>query len=283
MRQAGLLLGLACAGAAGCLFPDRPSVPTIVRSLTPPMPVEGVVVESVLLEQPVGDAFLDRGMWAEVLPVGGAETRVLQSENGLRVGVISGSGPQKFQTLLNSDTDTVSPQRMTFHMRKDAVIPTAGPFDPCKFSLCTDLAGKPSTVELKQARCGVLVRPQSQPDGRVRVWVEPQIQHGDRQQWFRPNEDATQLAKYDEVATEKFPALACEAALGADDYLVIGWDSSAPNTIGSVMFAADADGRPRQRVLVVRARSASPVASDLPPINGPSRRPAIATQAAMPK
>jgi hypothetical protein len=280
MRYVRLLAALVCVAGAGCFLSNRPDVPTIVRSLTPPLPVEGLVVESVLIEQPLGDAFLDRELWASLLPVGVAESRALLDENGLRLGIVAGSGPQKFQTLLNSETDTVSPQRFTFHMRKETVVPTAGPIDPCKFVIRGDLAGKPETVELQQARCGILVRPQLASDGRVKLRVEPRIQHGDRQQWFRPNEDATQLAKYDEVPTEKYPVLGCEVLLNPDDYLVMGWDTTATNSIGSVLFTAEVDGRPRQRILVVRARPASPAASDLPPLWSTRQRPAIAAQAA---
>lgn len=281
MRGAALgALILACA--AGCLGrAGRPTVPEIVRSLAPPLPAEGLLVESVLVEQPAGDRFLDRTLWDAVRPLGQPETRALLAENGLRAGVLAGSGPQKFQTLLESETDTVSPQRITFHLRKEAVVPTAGPVDPCKFSLVTDLAGKPAAVEFGRARCGVLVRPELLPDGRVRVRCEPQLQHGERRQWLRPNEDGTGFTSREEVPVEKFPVLAVEATLGPDDYLLVGGDATAANTLGSVMFSADADGRPRQRVLVLRSRSATPPPpNDLPPITGPLKRPAVATQAA---
>jgi hypothetical protein len=281
MRGAALgLLALACA--AGCLGRNaRPTVQQIVRSLAPPLPAEGLLVESVLIEQPAGDRFLDRTLWDTVQPLGQPETRALLAENGLRAGVITGTGPQKFQTLLDSDADTVSPQRMTFHLRKEAVVPTAGPVDPCKFSLRTDLAGKPAAREFKRAQCGVLVRPELAPDGRVRVWCEPQLQHGERRQWLRPNEDGTRFEKREEVPVEKYAVLGVEAVLGPDDYLLVGCDAAARDTLGVTMFSADADGRPRQRVLVVRARSATPVPpADLPPITSPLKRPAVATQAA---
>jgi hypothetical protein len=284
MRRAGLgLVVLACAAtAAGCLFrADRPTVPDIVRALAPPLQPEGAIVDSVLIEQPLGDAFLDRELWAGVLPVGQPETRALFAENGLRAGVISGAGPQKFQALLESESDTVNPQRMTFQLRKEVVIPTAGPADPCRYFVLTDLAGQPRSVELKQARCGVLVRPQPVAEGRVRLWCEPQVQHGVRQEWFRPNEDGTRFTKGEEVPTEKYPVLGFEVLLEPDDYLLVGWSADEPQSLGEAAFAADAGGRPRQRVLVIRARHATPPrAADLPPIGGPFKRPSPAAQAA---
>ncbi|VTU00080.1 Uncharacterized protein OS=Planctomyces limnophilus (strain ATCC 43296 / DSM 3776 / IFAM 1008 / 290) GN=Plim_2225 PE=4 SV=1 [Gemmataceae bacterium] len=283
MRVAGLLLVLACVSGAGCVH-RRPSVTTIVKSLTPPRQIEGLVVESVLVEQPLGDTFIDRDLWTEVTPVGSPETRVLLDENGLRVGVVSGTGPQKLQTLLGSETDTVSPQLTTFQMRKDTVLPTATPPGACQYEVRTDLGGRATAVELTQARCGVLVRPQQTADGRVRVWCEPQVQHGDRKQWLRPNEDGTKFAQHNEVPTEKYAALGVEATLGPDDYLVLGWDAAAADTLGSVLFSADAGGRPRQRVLVIRARPATPQPPpDLPPITGATSRPSVAAQAASKK
>jgi hypothetical protein len=284
MRRAGLrLCVLACAAlATGCLFAQkRATVPQIVRALTPPVQPEGVVLDHVLVEQPVGDAFLDRELWDEALPVGKPETRALLAENGLRAGVIGGSAPQKLQALLDSDSDTVAPLRITFQLRKDSVIPTAEPPDPCRFSVLTDLAASPRTLELKQARCGVLVRPEPAAEGGVRIACELLVQHGARQEWYRPNEDGTQFTKEQEVPTEKFPALAFEATIGPEDYLLIGWCADQPQTLGSVAFAADANGSPRQRVLVIRARQARPDPNaDLPAIRDPLRRSSVAAQAA---
>jgi len=274
---------LACA-VAGCLTRgNSTTAPVIARSLAPAQPAEGLIIDSILLERPLGDQFLDRDLWRDVLPVGSPEVQTLLAENGLRVGIVTGSGPRKFQTFLESDVDTVSPQRMTFHLRKEAVLPTAGPIESCKFDVLTDLAGKPKVFDLKQVRCGVQVRPQLGSDGRVKLQCEPQLQHGIRQEWFRPNEDATQFTRQEEMPLEKFAALAFEATLGTEDYLVIGWRAEDPETLGSAMFAAEADGRPRQRVLVVRARNSGPQVSNLPIIGGAGKRPSAAAQAASPK
>ena len=277
MRRVELLVVLCTAAAgAGCLGPsagDRPAAPTVARSLAPALAQDGLLVDYILLERPVGDPLLDRDLWAAALPVGAPETRALLAENGLRAGLLTGSPPQQFQDLLDSEADTVDPRRLTFNARKETVIPTAGPVDPCRFELLADLAGKPKPVELKQARCGVFVRPQPAEGRRVRVWCEPQIQHGDRRQWLRPTEDGTRFAKIEEVPLEKYPAFGFDATLGPDDCLVIGWAADQPGTLGAALFGVEADGRPRQRVLVIRARLATaPGPGDLPTIAGPYRR-----------
>jgi hypothetical protein len=268
---------LVCAAVTGCKssrdLPGQPGTSSIAHSLTPMVPTEALLVQSVLLERPIGDQFLDRELWESTLPVGEPETRAILAENGLRVGILSGTLPQRFQDLLTSDVETVSPHEISFNQRKEAVMPTAGPVDPCKFALLTDLAGQPRTIELKQANCGILVRPQVVEGGQVKMMCEPRIQHGERLDRFRPTEDGTGLAKVEELPVEKFSKLGFEVTLGADDCLVIGWNADLPNTLGSTFFSVEAANRQRQRVLVIRARQngRSPT-SDLPVIVGPYRR-----------
>ena len=278
MRLSGCVIVLCVAVAgAGCKKPliptDRPGTQTIAKSLTPAVSPEGLFVQSILLERPVGDQFLDRDLWTAALPAGPQETRTLLAENGMRAGLLTGRLPQRFQELLDSESDTVDPHGLTFNVRKEAVIPTAGPVDSCKFSLLADLSGKPRPIELKQARCGFLVKPQPTDGGRVRLWCEPQIQHGDRREGYRPTEDGTLFTKFEEIPLEKYPEFGFEVTLGPDDCLVLGWSADQPNSLGAVLFGVEANNRPRQRVLVIRARQMSRSASaDLPPIVGPLRR-----------
>ena len=262
---------VCAAAAAGCL--SRSGGSTRARSLGPTPPAEGLFVQSLLIEQPVGDPFLNRELWAAGLPATLSESDALLAENGLRAAVLRGNLPPRFQTLLDSKTDTVNPHGLTFGTRKDAVIPTAGPVDPCDYDVLTGLSGKRLAVHLS-------VRPEATPDGRVKVWCEPQIQHGERQEWLRPTADGTRFVIQGEVPFERYPTLGFDVVLGPTDYLLLGWLADQPDTLGSVMFGVEADGRPRQRVLVIRAnRLGDAPPSDLPPISHPSRRPSIAAEA----
>jgi len=277
MRVAGGIIVLcALAGAGiGCKkplnSPAQPASSTIARSLSPMIPPEGLLVQSVLIEQPIGDQFLDRDLWASTRPVGEPETRALLAENGLRAGVLSGVLPQRFQDLLDSEADIVSPpNEMSFNSRKEAVVPTAGPIDPCRFKLLSDLAGAPQSIEFAQARCGVLVRPRVEAGGRVMLYCEPQIQHGERRDRYRPNEDGTGFVKTEELPLEKYPWLGFDAVLGPGDCLVIGWNAEQDRTLGQVLFAAEIGNRPRQRVLVIRAfQNGRSSLGDLPVIANP--------------
>ncbi|MBN9122456.1 MAG: hypothetical protein J0I06_25485 [Planctomycetes bacterium] len=270
----------ALAGAGGCLTrAARPTAESVARSLAPVVPVEGVYLESVILERPLGDRFLNRDLWTDAVPVGSQETRTLLNENGLRAGVLSGSLPPRFQTLLESESESLGGRGLTFAMRKEEVLPTSGASERCEFGLLADLAGKRAPVALKQARAGVMVRPEAQGD-RVKVYCEPQIQHGEKREWLRPSADGTGFVKFEEVPLARYSVLGFDASLGRSEYLVIGWQADQPDTLGAALFAVEANGQPRQRVLVVRARQTSPgPASDLPSL-GPARRPSIAAEAA---
>jgi hypothetical protein len=284
MRRAWCLLVLCAAVAVGCFNTraDVPSGPSVVRSFAPYTPVEGIVLESVLFERPIGDSFLDRDLWKATLPVGSQETRVLLDENGLRAAVLAGNPPQQFQTLLESETEAINARQLTFAQRNEEVLPTSGPHAKCEFHLLADLAGKRTPVSLEKANCGVWVRPEATNDDRVKITCEPQIQYGQRRELIRPTSDGTGFTKYEEVPLARYPALTFDVPLGRNEFLLIGWHAEQGDTIGAALFGVEANSQPRQRVLVIRARQVNPTtSSDLPPI-GHNRRPSIAAEAGRP-
>lgn len=274
-----------CVVAAGChIRPDGPlsggTSAVRARSLGPVAPTDGLYVESILIERPLGDPFLDRDLWNAGLPAVDPEPRALLAENGLRVVILGGNLPPRFQTLLGSELDTVSPRGLTFGARKDAVIPTAGPTDRCEYEVLRDLAGQRTKVSLRQANGGILIRPEQLADGRVRLRCEPQVQHGARQDWIRPNADGTGFTMQGEVPLEAYPKLGFDAVLSPGEYLVIGWPARDVNRLGAALFAVEARSQPRQRVLVLRAgRVGDTGTADLPAIPNPRGRPSIAAEA----
>jgi hypothetical protein len=293
MRREALAVILCAAAGGGCRNLDGPDNPiarlfdrtptpsgsAVARSLAPTVPAEGLAVDSVLIERPVGDEALDRDLWKTDAAAVPPEVAALHAENGLRVAVVRGTPPPVLQRLLAAEPDLVNSHRLTFAARRDAVIPTAGPVDPCEYAVLTDLAGRRSPVSVRQAQCGLSVRPEAAADGRVRLVCEPEVQHGERREWLRPTADATSFVLEGEVPTVRHPALGFTVVLGPNDYLLVGWSAEVGSSLGSVMFAAEADGRPRQRVLVVRAGRLGDPAPDLPAIRGLHGRPAIAAEA----
>jgi hypothetical protein len=277
MRRAGGALAVAvCAAAIGChTWPraDRTGPARASASFPATFP-DGPYIESVLVERPVGDAVLDHDLWAGARPPLPAETGALLAENGIRVRVVGGSLPPAFRRLL--ETDAVDPHGLTFAGRPDVVVPTATPPDPCTFRVLPDLAGTRKDMTLKSASCGIMVRPTWGGDGRLRVYCEPQVQHGEREDHFRPTGDGTGLTVEGEVPTERYPGLGFEVTLGPDDHLLIGSPASAAGTLGEAVFTAEAGGQTRQRVLLIRGGWRGPPPAD----DTPQRRRAVAAIAA---
>jgi hypothetical protein len=273
---------VVCAALAGCATRGDKASVSVVRSLAPVAPGEAVQIDSILLERPVGDKYLDRDLWADARPVGAPEVRALWAENGLRAGVLVGNLPPRFQALLDTETDALNGRRLTLAARDDRVLPTSGPHERCAFAVRATFAEPRAEVAFKQARCGVLVRPEPAGRGRVKLSCEPQIQHGERRDVIRASGDVTGFVKSDEVPLVRHPTLALDVRLEPDEYLLIGWDAGQPDTLGEALFAVEARDAPRQRVLVVRARQTNPGApTDLPAL-GPTRHFSVAAEAARP-
>ncbi len=269
MRRVGGALAVAvCAAAVGCHWWPHAERVGPARAALPDAAADGAYVEAVLVERPVGDAVLDRDLWAAAKPPMPAETDALLAENGLRVRVIGGNLPPAFRRLL--ETDAVDPHGFTFGTRPDVVVPTSTPPDPCTFRVLPDLAGARKDVSLKAPHCGVLVRPTWGGDGKLRVWCEPQVQHGERIDKYEPNGDGTGLTVTGEVPTERYPGLGFEVVLGPDDHLVIGSPSGAAGTLGEAAFTAEANGQTLQRVLLIRGgwRGAPPTDAAAPTRGG---------------
>jgi len=273
-RAGGALLVAVFAAAVGCQWWPRADRPGPARASLPAAAPDGAYVESVLIERPLGDDVLDRELWTTAKPPLPAETDVILAENGLRVRVVSGALPAAFRRLL--ETDAVDPHGFTFGSRPDVVLPTATPPDPCSFRVLPDLAGGRRDVTLKGARCGILVRPTWGGDGRLKVYCEPQLQHGERADVYRPNGDGTGLTVTGEIPVERYPGLGFELTLGPDDHLVIGSPAAAAGTLGEAALTAEADGQPRQRVLLIRGGWRGPPPTD----DAPRGRRAVAAVAA---
>jgi hypothetical protein len=239
----------------------------------------GLYLQTVLFERSVGDPLINRDIWANDTAAIPPQTRVLLEENGLKVAVIGGSLPPAFQKMLETGEGAVSPQSLTFGQRTEAVVPTVGPIPNCAFRVRTGLAGEKESKELAQANAGFQFQPVRQADGRVKIRCEPQIQHGEHQEYIRPAADGSGFMRGSEMPHERFDSLGFEVVLSTGDYLVIGWpaaDEGENATLGSAMFCVDGKGGTHQRVLVLRAGWRGEKPRDLPPIPRGMARPVAA-------
>ena len=297
-RAGGALAVMLCVAAAGCVH--NPFRHVCIYAPPDPKPtrtvggfgnsfgnaldlenVPGLYVESVLYERPVGDPLINRDIWVRDAAALPPQTRVLLDENGLRVAVIGGNLPAEFLKMLESGEGAVNPVGLTFGTRTEAVVPTVGPIPTCEFCIQTELSGERKVKKLLAVNGGFRVQPSRQDDGRVKLHCEPQVQHGERQDFIRPAADATGFTMQSEVPQERYGALGFDVSLGLGDYLVIGWpaaDEGEMHTLGSALFNVEAKGESRQRILVIRARYRGETPSELPIIGRSGGARSIAAQ-----
>lgn len=214
---------------------------------------DALFLQTVLIEQPIGDAFLNGELWQMFPSAVPAATKALLAENGLRAVIVSGTPPEPFVKIIGSELSTVNPQYLTFASRKEDVIATNGPLEACSFKVLNDLAGDPHPMSLKQACCGWRVKPEVTAEGRVKIACEPQVQHGERQDWLRPSADGTQFTLKGEVPLERFSTLAFETTIGPREFLVIGGFAEETESLGAAFYRVESNNRVQQRVLVIRA------------------------------
>lgn len=282
---------LACAAAAGCLgsagslspsnSPHKASAFAVggfgnaFGNAIAAERMPGLFVEAILFERPLGDSAIDRVPWSNTAAFLPPRTKTLLEENGLRAAILGGNLPPPFLRLLESKHDAIAPRRFSFVNRSDEVVPTLGPIEKCQYRVLTAVDGERETVMLKAATAGVLIRPARSADGRVTVYCEPQIQHGEREQQIRLTADGADFQITSEIPTERYSCLGFEAELSAGDYLVLGAPAASMHTLGSALFTVESSVEPRQRILVIRAgchEKETPTPRQ-PPSTFPSRLP----------
>jgi hypothetical protein len=243
MRPLILLLPLV----AGCL-PDE-----VVRSAQrPPVPpTTGLILTTGLIELPPGDPYLTAGLWADARDPLPHERSAVLARNGLRVGVLSGIKPARFDALTADEGTYRHVTHRTLPAGAEKVIPVNGPLAAASVTHFADLTGTGTPLTVTAAECGLSVVGEATADG-VRLRLLPVVQHGEKELAVRVAADGT-LGRDDRRKREAFPGLAVEVVLGDGDVLVVGGPADPGDTLGRALFLDAAGGRVRQRVLVVRA------------------------------
>lgn len=247
-------------GAAGCFTPADPGPRQAnwfdrVREQTGAALADGLVLRTGLIELPPGDPFLTTELWAAAGKPVPHEQAVLLARNGLRVGVLGGLIPARFDALTASDATFKFGTDRTFKPGVPRVVPANGPLDRAVVRTVADLSADPAERTFAAAECGLSVTARPAAGGRVTLTCEPQIQYGDKELFLTAAADGSGFARTDHKPREAYPALRFEVTLAADEYLVVGPAADPDGTLGQALFLDAADGRVRQRVLVVRASS----------------------------
>lgn len=251
---AGGLLIAACATALGCFGTD-PAARTSLLERSPPAAEHadaGLLLNTRLIEQSIGDAYLNDGLWADTIRPLGHEQGALLARNGLRVGVLSGVLPDRFDRLVHSETTAISPMLRTLVPGQAKVVPVNGPLEKCSYRVVRELSADPEPVELTAAECGLAVTATPTPGGRLKLSCAVQVQHGDKRAWLAESADGSEFTRRDRKPLATYPALTFEVVVDAEDYVLIGAIAEPGDSLGQAFFFTTAE-LPRQRVLVLRA------------------------------
>jgi hypothetical protein len=245
-RGTPLALLLIC----GCVLPGtRPDGET--TSLKPaagPLGADAVGLEVSVLEVPVGDRYVNGGLWEAIdEQVVALEHKAAIDDNGFRVGLVGGVRPTEFDELLRSPRS--NPGGHWYQMRAGhaKVVTLGGPRPVCEFRLVAD--GQPGQVRtIEKARCALQITPTLTADGAVKLAFLPQVQHGSRPVWLAPI-----VGDEPAIPADAFPAVGWEVTVAAGEFIVVGAQFDKSDTLGHACFV-DTDGvKPVQRLLAIRA------------------------------
>src|SRR5882724_6549743 len=102
-RLSGLLLALL----TGCFSVPSGQPNKLVESLKPsagPRGADAIVLEVALLEQPLGDRYLNEGLWSAADEQAiDMDRKAALDDNGFRIGLVGGIPPAELLNLLTSE------------------------------------------------------------------------------------------------------------------------------------------------------------------------------------
>src|SRR5262245_4946867 len=245
----GLVL-LALLLAGGCLAPRPAGTVTAAKPAAGPQGADAVMLVVAVIEQPVGDGYLNRDLWAALDEgVVDLERKAVLEDNGFRVAVTGGQPPDGLLDLLLSERSNPAARQLSTRAGTAKAINLGEPRAACAFEVQEN--GAAAAVELAQAQCQLAVTPAPAGDGRVRLTIVPQVQHGEPQ-LLAPSGDG-EWRLHGDRPVKAFPGLTFEVTLAPQDYVVIGTQAARDQTLGHRCFVTADGAKPVQRLLAIRA------------------------------
>jgi hypothetical protein len=224
---------------------------------------DAVVLDVAFVRLPAADGEGYRQIWdaADEYSLG-AERRRDLAANGLRVGVYGQELPAKLRELIDAprdplkdvgDGNTADPelqgtqQHVPVRSGHRAKI-KASPVHPALALLITE-NGTLHGHQLTDAQCLLAVRPYPQSDGRVKLSVTPEIDHGAvKTRWTGGEGIMIQQTGQDRLVLDR---LAFDALLSPGQSVVVSGTETIKG-LGEHFFAETASGAAQRRILVIR-------------------------------
>ena len=253
-----------CAGMSGCQF-GEPVRTTHENPFLQPLNLgeSGVSFEVFLVRIAQDDAEQNAALWTDIdeqqLPT---NLRRQWEANGLRVGLVGGQLPSKLAQMLDQSKSADGPKRpvssdprptvtrSVIHLiegnRNEIVASSSQTQLPLVINEDGQLRGK--TYEAAQAQFGF--KAFSQPDGRVRLEIVPEVEYGESRPHYVGEDGAFRLdASRPKQAFEK---LTVEAKLSPGQLLVLGHSFDRPGSLGYHFLTEEVNGHRETKLVVIR-------------------------------
>jgi hypothetical protein len=231
---------------------------------TPRMSVDSVILEIAFVHVTPAANQVDAALWHDVnavpLPW---QTQKKLAFNGIRCGLIAGQLPASLQQLIQADKNTLDLQDLNGNLEHDLqgrnqrlhsragrrgqivltnkILPTV--------HLVTRDGDYSSGETFHQAQCVLEIRTYPQGDGRVRVQLTPEIQHGYLRSQF-VGHDGSWLINNDRE-TRSFDFLAMEVLMTPGESLVLSCTADVKG-LGQHMFVDGKRDSDTQYLVLVR-------------------------------
>ena len=252
------------AGVVGCAqWETKPEEP----SHLPParMSPNAVVLELAFVRLPVSDRASYEAIWLQADEQHFApELRKELAANGLRVGILGQQLPSELRAALDAaanqlseraedldtnDTETDLKQRRLqcrTGMRTKIVVSRTRP----SMSFLTLSEGSVTGKVLENAQCLMAMKPYAQGDGRVRLDLTPEVEHGEFGSKWVGGQQGSMMQRLgrERVILDRLRSV---ATLTPGQVLVV---SNTPDIkgVGEQFFSETAGGRPERTLLLLR-------------------------------
>lgn len=271
-----LVAALALVVCAGCLraFDTKPSGESPLAPLV--VAPTSVMLDIVFLHYAENDDVLDRQLWERVdeqqIPM---ELRTRLQANGFRVGVLGTQLPPELEQRMRltdkpqttetqvtaSEIDTDSPVRQRSLQvqpgRRTNILCLGEQQKMPELSLLVRGANGEVTGKTYRKVSGLFVtRAYPEGDGRARIELVPELEHGDPQRRYDPSEGMLRVDFG--PAKETLDSLKIEATLSPGQMIVVASLPDRTGTVGRHFFTTTNGEKKRQKLLMVRlARTGS--------------------------
>ncbi len=280
-RRGAYLVVLAAGFLPGCMLFESGSSSAWMSRLRPGqtgLTADAVQLHVALLELPIGDLYLNGELWTSTdQQVVSPESKVLLDDNGFRVGHVVGTTPAKLQALLTSERSCIKPRLRVLRAGATA---TQELRSDVRAEFWLKLGDRTENVSLEKALFQLDIVPTLAGDGRVHLRFTPKVQYGEPMRTVNVPPDRTDWQVKIERPQQAYPQLAWEVTLAANEFLLVGGRYDQPGSLGYRSFV-DEEGRPVQRLLVIRPNRALPGQAALEDLTQGGQAPPLALQATM--